>query len=162
GVLPDRTYLLVKAEGFRLQGWPAAPARQPPERTLTIVRTSEPPDRTMAPLQAPIPAEEARALAPRVLEPYLQAVLEKDDDNSRWNSIRMLSQVDPTRALELLEKRHFQDPGLDASLRNRIAAELLATDPVEAESIVAAIENPGDRALGYAWLAEALPDAARD
>ena len=31
---------------------------------------------------------------------------------------------------------------LDASLRNRIAAELLATDPVEAESIVDAIPSP--------------------
>ena len=49
GILPDRTYLLVRAEGFRLQGWPAIPARQPPERKLTLVRTSEPPDRMMAP-----------------------------------------------------------------------------------------------------------------
>ncbi len=28
GILPDRTYLLVRAEGFRFQGWPAIPARQ--------------------------------------------------------------------------------------------------------------------------------------
>ncbi len=74
----------------------------------------------------------------------------------------MLSQFDPTRALELLEKQHFQDPGLDASLRYRIAAELLATDPVEAESIVAAIASPRGRALGYVWLAEAMPATERD
>ena len=42
GVLPDRTYLLVQAKGFRLQGWPAVPARQAEERTLTLVRTDEP------------------------------------------------------------------------------------------------------------------------
>ena len=29
GVLPDKTYLLVKAEGFRFQGWPGIPAREP-------------------------------------------------------------------------------------------------------------------------------------
>jgi hypothetical protein len=161
-VLPEKTYLLVQAEGFRLQGWPGVPAVRPREQALTLVRTSEPPERTMAALPAPIPREEALALARRVLEPYLQAVLEKGDDRSRWDGLRVLSQVDPARALELLEKQHFQDPSADASLRNRIAAELLATDPVEAESIVAAIASQGDRALGYAWLAEALPDAERD
>ena len=80
GILPDRTYLLVQAEGFRFQGWPAIPARQPQERNLTLVRTSEPPDRSMAPLPAPISLEESRALARRVLEPYLRAALEKGDD----------------------------------------------------------------------------------
>ncbi len=44
----------------------------------------------------------------------------------------------------------------------RIATELLATDPVEAESIVDAIASPRNRALGYVWLAEALPAAERD
>ncbi len=61
GILPDRTYLLVRAEGFRFQGWPAVPTRQPQERKLTLVRTSEPPDRMMAPLPVPISPEEARA-----------------------------------------------------------------------------------------------------
>jgi protocatechuate 3,4-dioxygenase beta subunit len=159
GILPDRTYLLVQAEGFRLQGWPGIPAGQPEEQTLALVRTSEPRDRTMAALPAPISRDEARALARRVLEPYLRVALEKGDDRSRWDAIRMLSQVDPTRALELLEKQHVQSPGFDdAGLRYRIAAELLATDPVEAESIVAAIASPG----GYVWLAEALPDTERD
>ena len=64
--------------------------------------------------------------------------------------------------LELLEKHPFQDPSFDASLRNRVATELLATDPVEAESIVDAIASPRGRALGYVWLAEALPAAERD
>jgi hypothetical protein len=162
GALPDKTYALVQADGFRLQGWPVRPARQPEERTLTLTRTSEASDRTMTVVPAPIPREEARALARRVLEPHLQAALAKGDENTRWDAIRLLSQCDPYRALELLEKQQFQSPGLDASLRNRIGAELLATDPVEAESVVAAIPDPGDRALGYAWLAESLPETARD
>ena len=68
----------------------------------------------------------------------------------------------PRRALELLEKHPFQIPGRNAGLRYRIATELLATDPVEAESIIAAIASPGDSRLGYVWLAEALPAADRD
>ncbi len=99
GVLPEKTYILVQAEGFRLQGWPSVPANQPAERTLTLVRTSEPPDRPLKPLPAPIPPEESRALARRLLEPFLQATQAKGDDFPRWNSLRMLSQFDPTRAL---------------------------------------------------------------
>ena len=38
GVLPDKTYLLVKAEGFRFQGWPGIPAREPQERKLILVQ----------------------------------------------------------------------------------------------------------------------------
>lgn len=162
GVLPEKTYLLVQAEGFRLRGWPGVPAVRPREQALTLVRTSEPPDRTMAALPPPISREEALALARRVLEPYLQAVLAKGDEQARWNVIDLLGRVDPARALEVLAKQHFQDAGLDASLRYHIAGELLGTDPVEAESIAAAIDSPRSRALGYAWLAAALPDSERD
>ncbi len=35
GILPDRTYLLVRAEGFRFQGWPAIPSRQAEERNTS-------------------------------------------------------------------------------------------------------------------------------
>ena len=49
GVLPERTYLLVAAPGFRFQGRPAVPAREPTEQKLVLVRTSEQPDRVLAP-----------------------------------------------------------------------------------------------------------------
>ena len=49
GILPEKTYLLVKADGFRFRGWPAIPAREPRESKLTLARTSEPPDRILAP-----------------------------------------------------------------------------------------------------------------
>ncbi len=162
GILPDRTYLLVDGEGFRFQGFPAVPARQPEERKLILLRASEPPDRIMAPQPALISVEEARALARRVLEPQLQTVLAKGDDNSRWDCLRLLSRIDPARTLELVETQRFQDPSLDASLRFRIAVELLAADPVEAESVIAAIPVPDLRASGYVWLAEAVPAGERD
>jgi len=162
GVLPDKTYLLVKADGFRFQGWPGIPARQPEEHTLILVRTGEPPDRTMAPQPAPVSSEESRALARRVLEPSLQAALAKGDDNPKWHCLLLSSRIEPGRVLELLEKQPFQDPGLDATIRYRVATELLATDPIEAESIVNAIASPALRAHAYKWLAEALPAEERD
>ena len=45
GTLPERTYLLVAAPGFRFRGWPAVPAREPKEHKLILVRTSEQPER---------------------------------------------------------------------------------------------------------------------
>ena len=159
GVLPDRTYLLVQAKGFRLQGWPAVPARQAEERKLIVVRTDEPADRTLLPQPAAISLEESRAMARRLLESFLQTTLEKGDDIARLNALGLLNRIDPARALELLEAHPFQNPGFDAVLRFRIAAALSGTDPVEAESIVAAIANPALRARGYVWLAEAVPAA---
>ena len=93
----------------------ASRPESPQERKLILVRTSEPPDRTMAPLPAPISFEESRALARRVLEPSLQAALAKGDDSSKWDCLRIASKIDPGRVLELLEKHPFGDPSVDAS-----------------------------------------------
>jgi hypothetical protein len=162
GVLPDKTYLLVRADGFRFQGWPGIPAREPQERKLILVRTSEPPDRTMAPASAPISVEESRALARRVLEPSLQAALAKGGDSAMWDCLRLLSEIDPGRVLELLEMHPLQDPGADAAIRWRVAAKLLTVDPKEAESVVNAIASPKLRALAYVWLADALSAQERE
>ncbi len=161
GVLPDKTFLLVKADGFRFQGWPGIPAREPRAAKLVLVRTSEPPDRIMVPQPAPISPEESRALARRLLEPSLQAALAKGDDRSRWDCLRIASRLDPARVLELLEDHPMQNPGIESSIRKMVATEILATDPLAAESIVKAIPNPKSREWAYVELAAALPDDQR-
>jgi hypothetical protein len=162
GDIPERTYLLVQATGFRFQGGSAATGREPTERKLTLTRTSEHADHMMVPEPAPISPEESRALARRVLEPYLQATLNGGDDSSRWDCLRLLAKIDPARVLQLLPTAHFQNPGLEPSLRSMVAVELIATDPVESESIVASIALPADQVYGYWRLAAALPPAERD
>ena len=159
GVLPERTYLLVAAPGFRFQGWPAVPAREPKEQKLILVRTSEQPNRILAPLPSPISPEESRALARRVLEPYLQFALKNGNDHSKWECLRRLAQVDPQRALALLPTAHFLDPNRVDNIRCRIAAELVLSDPVEAESIVAALESRVEQVYGYLLMATGLPAA---
>jgi hypothetical protein len=161
GVLPDKTYLLVKAEGFRFHGWPDIPAREPRENKRILVRTSEPPDRMITPQPAPISREESRALARRLLEPSLQAALEKGDDRPKWDCLRIVSRIDPGRVLELLEKHPFQNAGMESSIRKMVATELLATDPSAAESIVKALPIAEGRPWAYVELAEALPDEDR-
>ena len=63
--------------------------------------------------------------------------------------------------LELLEKHPIENPGMEPSIRKMVATELLATDPLAAESIVKAIPNPKDREWAYVELAAALPDEQR-
>ncbi len=91
----------------------------------------------------------------------MQAALTRGDDNARLNWLRQLVPIDPARALQLLEAHHLTTPGADASLRTRIAAKLVATDPVEAESLVSAIADVRERAAGYLLLAAAVPAAER-
>ena len=99
----------------------------------------------------------SRALARRVLEPYLQFALKNGDDKLKWECLRRLAQVDPPRALALLPTAHFLDPSRDDNIRCRIAAELVRSDPVEAESIVAALESREEQVYGYGLMAAALP-----
>ncbi len=161
GVLPDKTFLLVKAEGFRFQGWPGIPAREPRAAKLILVRTSEPPDRIMVPEPAPISPEESRSLARRLLEPSLQATLAKGDDRAKSDCLSIASRLDPARVLELLETHPMQNPGLDLAIRKMAATEILATDPLEAESIVNAIANAKNREWAFVELAAALTDDQR-
>ena len=69
--------------------------------------------------------------------------------------------MDPARVLELLEKHPMQNPGMESSIRKMVATEILATDPLAAESIVKAIPNAKDREWAYVELAAALPDDQR-
>ena len=123
GVLPVKTFLPVKAEGFRFQGWPGIPARETRTAKLILVRTSEPRDRITVPQPAPISPEESRALARRLLEPLLQAALAEGDDRSRWDCLRIASRMDPARVLELLEQHPIQNPGVESSIRKMVATE---------------------------------------
>ena len=162
GSLPDRTYLLVRAEGFRFQGWPAIPARQAEERKHILARTNEPPGRMMTPLPAPISLEESRALARGVFDPYLRAALEKGDDSSKRYTLSILSKIDPAEALDLLEKHALGNGNLADQVRMSGASNRIVTDPVGAVTIVEAIATPGRRGLGYQRLAAALPASERD
>ena len=71
--------------------------------SLTLVRASEAPGPVMKPLADPIPPEESRALADRLLEPYLHDAMENGDDEPRLAAISALSEFDLDRALELFQ-----------------------------------------------------------
>ena len=72
-----KSFVLADAAGFRFQGWPVDATSQADNLALTIGRTGEPPERLKLTLPDAFPFEESRALGLRVLEPYLQASVEK-------------------------------------------------------------------------------------
>ncbi len=162
GILPGRTYFLVQAEGFRLQGWPVVPARAAPgaDDHPRSDRANRPtarwhPCRPRSPWKsrAPWPA----ACSSRTCKPHWKRVTTMPGNGPQ--------PLEPDRPRA--GARFAREAPLSESLLRRrppigIATELLATDPVEAESIIAAIANPGIRVLGYVALAEALPAADRD
>ena len=99
--------ILAEHAGFRLQGWLVDPSARVEVGSLTFVRASEAPEPSIKPLADPIPPEESRALADRLLEPYLDDLPEKSDDHARLTAIGCLSRSDLDRALDLFQKGHF-------------------------------------------------------
>ena len=142
-----------------LAGDPGETGRGAEIHTRSDERSARPHDGA---LSAPISAEESRALARRVLDPYLKTVSEKGDESTRMQCFRTLSAIDPTEVLELLEKGTIQNVGWADSLRITVAKDRFAGDPPGAESTVEAISGPVDRAIAYLRLASALPASDRD
>jgi len=162
GINPGKAVILVQQTGFRLQGWLVDPSTDAETGSLTLVRASEPPGPVMKPLADPIPPEESRALADRLLEPYLHDPMEKGDDHLRLAAISALSEFDLDRALELLQNGKFRDDDFYyQSIRGPLAAKLAAKDSARAEALAEAIPVPQIRINALASVAKALPASER-
>ncbi len=162
GMNPGKAVILVEQAGFRLQGRLVDPSTQADAGSLTLVRASEPPGPVMKPIADPIPPEESRALAYRLLEPYLRDPMEKDDDELKLTAISALSEFDPDRALELLQNGQFrnEDP-LYQRIRESMAARLAVTDPARAEAMLEPILDPVTKIRALTGVAKALPASER-
>ncbi len=109
GVKPGKTVILVERAGFRLQGGFVDPSAHADLGLLTLAREDETPGRVIKPLADPIPQEESRALADRLLEPYLRPAMENGDDRPDPMAISALSEFDVDRALKLLQSAKFPE-----------------------------------------------------
>ena len=160
-ISPGKSLLLAEAPGFRLQGWPidaSAPGVAP---TFTLARTGEAADRAMQPMADPIPPAESRALADRLMEPYLNAVLEKGDDQAKAAALDALSEVDLGRTLELLQKGTFPVDGRSYLLRGDLAARVAPRDPARAIALVESVPAPVLQIENLARIARLLPASER-
>jgi hypothetical protein len=159
GINPGKTVILAEKAGFRLQGWLVDPSAQADVGPMTLTRGDEAHRPVMKPLPDPIPPEESRALADRLLEPYLREAPENGDERPRMVAIAVLGEFDPGRALDLFQNGNFRDE--DSNQRESLAASLAEKAPAAAEAMVEAIANPLTKADAFASLARALPASER-
>ena len=115
----------------------------------------------MATLPPPLPLEESRALARRVLDPILKEATAKGDDAAKLWLLRVLRWLDPPAILEQIEKIKF-DRGTTADyLKGEAALGIVGIDPEEALAIAETIVEPSHKAGTLVDLADALPALER-
>ena len=161
GIDPGKAVLLVEKTGFRLHGWLVDPSSQPELGSLTLVRTSETPEPVMKPLADPIRLAESRALANRLLAPYLPDQVENDDE-PRLSAIVALSEFDLERALELFENGKFRNEDRRyQGTRGSLAVRLAVKDPARAEAMVESLADSRTKALALMNMIRDLPASER-
>jgi hypothetical protein len=162
GIYPGKAVILVERTGFRLQGWLVDLPSQAELGSLTLARESEIAEKPMKPLADPIPRDESRALANRLLEPYLQEPVDNDNQAPRLEAIRALSEYGLDRALELLQNGKFRDADRQHQVvLISMAAKLAVKDPARAEAMVDSIPDPSTKVSALTDVARALPASER-
>lgn len=160
GARPGHSFVLARRDGFRFEGMLMGGSEDRPIE-LTLTRPGEPPGRTLATLPGPVPEEESRALARRVIGPYTRRALAEGDDAAKYRCLALLRWLDPVALLEQVEKTRFERATTADLLRGEAALGLAASDPEEAAAVAETIADPADRAGTLVDLADAMPAADR-
>jgi hypothetical protein len=149
---------MVEQTGFRLQGWLVDPPSRAELGSLTLVRASEAPGPVVKPMADPIPPDESRALADRLLEPYLHDPMENDNNEPKLAAISALMEFDLDRALDLLQNGKFRDADrLHQRIRESMAAKLAKKDLARAAAMVESIPDPLTKVCAVTGVVKALP-----
>ena len=114
----------------------------------------------MTMLADPIPLEESRALARRLLEPRWKA-FDAKNDAAKIADLPRLVMVDPIGVLQRLDGVEFPGPRMKGALLTQAAWVLARSDPAEAEMVAAGIDEPGAHARALLAVFDALPDQDR-
>ncbi|QEH35537.1 Dioxygenase [Aquisphaera giovannonii] len=159
GVPPAPTFLFASKEGFRFRGrmleGPGAHA------TIELARADEPPARIMRTLPDPIPLDESRGLARRVLDPALKEAIAKGDDASKLWLLRVLRWLDPPAILEQVERIKVARGTTADYLKGEAALGIAPADQDEAASVAETIADRAYRAGTLVDLADAAPSSDR-
>ena len=157
---PGRTFLLARANGFRVEGWQVG-ADATDELKLVLSRQGEAPRRFKATLPEPIPLAESQILARRLSGPLLKDAVAKGDDAAKSWSLAVLRWLDPVGLLEQVQKTRFKSRNPPDNLKRRAALAVAAADPDEAAAIAETILDPSNRADALIALVDVVPTADR-
>jgi hypothetical protein len=153
-------FVFVRGVGFRFHGQLAKPTER--NVTVELTRTSERPARGMKMLPDPIPLDESRALARRLVEPLWEKAAQEGTDGAKYRALTSLASIDPARALGMLESVKFQFEGWKNRLQRELVPLLARTDFEEATAVAESIADPAWRASALIELADALPIKERE
>jgi hypothetical protein len=148
-------FLFARGEGFRFQGQLVKPT----ERTVTVelTRTIERPAREMKMLPDPIPLEEPRALARRLVEPLWETAAQEGEDSIKYTVLSSLASVDPARVLERLQSVKFKDEGWKNRIQRELVLALAGIDFEEATAVAESFADPATKSWALVQLADRFP-----
>jgi hypothetical protein len=153
-------FLFARGEGFRFFRRLIKPGEG--DVTVELTRTNERPARVMRMLPDPIPLEESRALARRLIEPCWEAAVAQNNQGTADRALGFLALADPAGVLRKLEAGVIRNPRMTSSIQYQVVRALARTDPARAEEVAEAIEVPDIRAMALMVLADTLPTEERD
>jgi hypothetical protein len=157
---PGRSFLFARKPGFRFHGQPIGEGSSSIV-TIRLTRSSERPERLMKTLPDPIPLEESRALARRMLDPILKETTDRGDDAAKLWLLRVLRWLDPPAILEQVEKIKFERGTTADYLKGEAALGIVGIDVEEAISVAETIADPAYRAGTLVDLADEVLSSDR-
>jgi hypothetical protein len=132
------------------------------EIAVELKRIGERPTREMRMLPEPIPLEESRALARRLIESYLEAAGAQKHQSAVGLALYVLAAADPVGLLQRLEGEETPAPMILVAIKPALARALARSDLDRAREVAESIESPRLRSVILLELADVLPPEGRD
>jgi Carboxypeptidase regulatory-like domain len=148
-------FLFARGEGYRFHGQMLKPGEE--DITVELTRSTERPRVELKKLGDPIPIEESRSMARRILDKWWKAAVEQKDEGAKFFVVQFLIPADPVGALKKIDAIKFPTEKSRARLQSLAARALARSDFEEGESVAESITDPGVRAETLAHLADLLP-----
>jgi hypothetical protein len=159
GFRQEPVFGFARAAGFRFHGQLIQAAER--EVTVTLTRTGEQPGRVMKMLLDPIPYDESRALARRLVEPLWESAAATGEDAAKYRVLSALGSVDPARTVTRLDSVTFGQPGWKHRLKRELVLALAPIDFEDACAVAESIDDAGWRSWPLVHLADRLPTGER-
>jgi hypothetical protein len=159
GFRQGSVFLFARGEGFRFCGRLVKPGDR--DITIELTRTIEPPARQMRMLPDPIPLDESRALARRLMEPCWEAAVEQQNSRAQYRVLMALAAADPAGVQQKMAATESLDPRTKAFISLQVVRAVTLSDPAGAETVAEAILEPNGRARALVAVFDALPDQER-
>ncbi len=158
GVLAEPAFVFVAKPGYRFQG--RAIGADDTTVEVALARNDDPLPQPLATLPSPLDRAAERVILHKVFDAYIERTIKDGTANARYDVLRVLTELDPGRAIELLG-----DERLDAwqpdSFRLDLAKHLIREDYEEAHDLIAAIKDTNVRSHAYSEASVALPESER-